>query len=110
LVAEDFGRRSPEEKINLEGITMTTELHIQLSEDYEKLSNLSQMQKLSDKEIFAQIAEMDRKYGDYPPHYFSFDGLISNLGHDQKSVTVLNYAIKRLKDLSSTNLRLSSRV
>jgi tetratricopeptide (TPR) repeat protein len=77
---------------------MTTELHIQLSEDYEKLSNLSQMQKLSDKEIFAQIAEMDRIYGDYQPHYFSFDGLISNLGHDQGSVTVLNYAIKRLKD------------
>lgn len=77
---------------------MTTDLHIQLSEDYEKLSNLSQMQKLSDREIFAQIAEMDRKYGDYPPHYFTFDGLISNLGHDQKSVTVLNCAIKRLKD------------
>lgn len=77
---------------------MTTELHIQLSEDYEKLSNMSQAQKLSDKEIFAHIAEMDRKYGDYPPHYFSFDGLISNLGHDQGSVTVLNCAIKRLKD------------
>ncbi len=77
---------------------MTTELHIQLSEDYEKLSNLSQMQKLSDKEIFAQIAEMDRKYGDYAPHYFSFDGLISNIGHDQRSVKVLNYAIRRLKD------------
>jgi len=82
---------------------MTTELHIQLSEDYEKFSNLSQVHKLSDKDIFAQIAEMDRKYGDYPPHYFSFDGLISNLGHDQKSVTVLNYAIKRLKDKLRTS-------
>ena len=77
---------------------MATELHIQLSEDYENLSNLSQMHKLSDKEIFAQIAEMDRKYGEYPPHYFSFDGLISNIGHEQGSVTVLNSAIKRLKD------------
>jgi tetratricopeptide (TPR) repeat protein len=82
---------------------MSTELHIQLSEDYEKLSNLSQMHKLSDKDIFAQIAEIDRKYGYYPPHYFSFDGLISNLGHDHKSVTVLNYAIKRLKDKLKTS-------
>lgn len=68
----------------------------ELTREYLQLSNLSQQQSLSDEFIFQKIAEFDEKYKDFKPHYETFEGLLSNIGADQKSIKILNCVIKRL--------------
>ena len=68
----------------------------ELTREYLQLSDLSRQQSLSDEFIFQKIAEFDEKYKDFKPHYESFEGLLSNIGADQKSIKILNCVIKRL--------------
>jgi tetratricopeptide (TPR) repeat protein len=68
----------------------------ELTREYLQLSDLSHQQSLSDEFIFQKIAELDEKYKNVKPHYESFEGLLSNIGTDQKSIKVLNCVIKRL--------------
>ncbi len=70
----------------------------ELTREYLQLSGLSQQQSLSDEFIFQKIAEFDEKYKDFKPHYESFEGLLSNIGADQKSIKILNCVIKRLNN------------
>ncbi|WP_435548230.1 LA2681 family HEPN domain-containing protein [Desulfobacterium sp. N47] len=70
----------------------------ELTKDYILLSELSQKSKLSDEEVFKWIGDLDIKYKDIDSHFISFEGLISNIGSDQKSIPILNYALKRLQD------------
>jgi len=69
----------------------------ELTHDYLQLSELSHQQVLSDEFIFQKVAELDEKYKDVKSHYESFEGLLSNIGSDQKSIKVLSCVIKRLK-------------
>jgi hypothetical protein len=68
-----------------------------INKDYLQFYELSEKQALSDEFIFSKIAEFDKKYKNNKSHFFSFEGLLSNIGSDQKSVKLLNYVIKRLK-------------
>ena len=68
-----------------------------LKKDYHFLTDLSQRGNLSDEEVFKIIGELDEKYKDIDSHFHSFEGLISNIGSDQKSIPVLNCVLKRLK-------------
>ena len=68
----------------------------ELTREYLQLSDLSQQQSLADGFIFQKIAEFDEKYKDFKPHYETFEGLLSNIGADQKSIKILNCVIKRL--------------
>jgi tetratricopeptide (TPR) repeat protein len=70
----------------------------ELKKDYLLLSELSEKSKLSDEEIFRRIGALDTKYQDIDSHFNSFEGLISNIGSDQKSIPILNYALKRLRE------------
>jgi hypothetical protein len=70
----------------------------ELNKDYFSLSEMSQNSKLSDEDIFRRLGELDAKYKDSDSHFISFEGLISNIGSDQKSIPILNYALKRLRD------------
>lgn len=69
----------------------------ELNSDYLYLSELSSKQKLSDEFVFKKISELDEKYSGIKPHFNSSEGLLSNIGSDQKSINILNCAIKRLK-------------
>ena len=69
----------------------------EITKDYLQLSELSEKQTLSDEFIFSKIAEFDKKYKNNESHDFSFEGLLSKIGSDQKSIKLLNYVIKRLK-------------
>lgn len=72
-----------------------------LNHDYLELSELSSSQQLSDDFIFDKISEFDNKYSEIKPHYESFEGLLSNIGADQKSTKILNCVISRLKGKKS---------
>ncbi len=69
----------------------------EITKDYLLLSELSKKQTLSDDFIFSKIAEFDKKYKINKSHDLSFEGLLSDIGSDQKSINLLNYVIKRLK-------------
>ena len=66
--------------------------------DYENLSTFSINNKIEDNYIFNEIGKLDKKYRNLDEHFNSIEGLICNIGKDQKSIRILNYAIKRLKD------------
>lgn len=69
----------------------------ELTKDYHLLSNLSGNSNMLDEEVFKKIGELDVKYEGIDSHFHSFEGLISNIGSDQKSIPILNYALKRLQ-------------
>jgi len=69
----------------------------ELTNDYLQFYELSRHEVLSDEIIFKKIAELDKKYANVKPHNETFEGLLSNIGADQKSIKVLNSVIKRLK-------------
>ena len=69
----------------------------ELNKDHLLLSELSHKSKISDEEVFRRIGELDAKYKDINSHFHSFEGLISNIGSDQRSIPILNYALKRLQ-------------
>jgi hypothetical protein len=69
----------------------------ELKKDYLLLSELSQKSNITDEEVFRRIGELDEKYKDIDSHFHSFEGLISNIGSDQRSIPILNYALKKLQ-------------
>lgn len=69
-----------------------------LTSEYVALSNLSMNTSLSDQYIFEKISEFDKKYNDNKAHFASFEGLLCNVGADQKSINILKCVIKRLKE------------
>lgn len=71
---------------------------VEIIKDYSILSELSKKEILSNTFIFSKIAEFDKKYKGNESHDVSFEGLLSDIGLDQKSIKLLNYVIKRLKE------------
>lgn len=70
----------------------------ELANDFINLNEESQNNKLTDEYIFKKICEFDKKYNNDKNYFACIEGLISNIGSDQKSINILNYAIKRLKE------------
>ncbi|MEN8136631.1 MAG: LA2681 family HEPN domain-containing protein [Thermodesulfobacteriota bacterium] len=68
-----------------------------ITREYIKLDKESQSKSLSDDYIFKKIAEFDSKFKNRKEHHEAFEGLLSNIGADQKSIAILNCVIKRLK-------------
>ena len=68
-----------------------------LKYDYIQLAKSSDTQTLSDKYLFKTVGILDEKYKNLKEHHESFEGLLSNIGSDQKSIALLNYVLKRLK-------------
>jgi hypothetical protein len=71
---------------------------VAITKDYLQLSELSTKKTLPDEFIFKIIAKYDEKYKNNKSHDLSFEGLLSSIGSDQKSIKLLNCVIKRLKE------------
>ena len=72
-----------------------------LKYDYIQLAKSSDTQALSDEYLFKTVGILDEKYKNLKEHHESFEGLLSNIGSDQKSIALLNYVLKRLKKKKS---------
>jgi len=72
-------------------------LYKDITQDYTSFSEKSEKEKLSDQFVFQKISELDKKYKNNRIHYENFEGVLSNIGADQKSIPILNCVIKRLK-------------
>ncbi len=68
-----------------------------ITQDYISFSEKSEKERLSDQFVFQTISELDNKYKNSRVHYENFEGVLSNIGSDQKSIPILNCVIKRLK-------------
>ena len=68
-----------------------------ITQDYISFSEKSEKEILSDQFVFQKISELDKKYKNNTIHYENFEGVLSNIGADQKSIPILNCVIKRLK-------------
>lgn len=76
---------------------MDEEIGEELLEDFNELSRLSQSTKLSDEFVFKKLSEFDKKYKNNRNYFVSIEGLLSNIGAEQKSVNILKCSISRLK-------------
>ena len=76
---------------------MAEQIDKELLEDFNKLSSQSQSKKLSDEFIFKKLSEFDKKYKNNKNYFVSIEGVLSNIGAEQKSINILNCAISRLK-------------
>ena len=62
--------------------------------------NIEEMAKstpMAKEQLFRRIAELDQKYSANEYYYLSVDGLLCNIGMDQKNGDILNFAAGRLK-------------
>lgn len=89
--------------INLSNLLIMKEKIDQIKNEFIKIQNFSAKNKMTEQELFYQISKLEKKFKGNPYYDFSIDGLICNLGSDHKHISVINYAISRLKEKIKIN-------